>query len=399
MLKLLSHLHQAVSSRTSTIQPATEKHKADGSTAMTSNILKENQRLRQQMQKLLHQAKKNEEKKQRFDKFELRLIGAESFAELFSLLTDKYRSIFKLDCISLALIDKKNELESLIENTAPTSNRYRELIFIPEPEVLKQLFPTPLEPLLEPYQPRKHHILFPKCSPKPESVALLPLKRRKTIIGSLNLGSLLPSRYTDDGHADFLAHLGSVISMCLENTLNHERLKRVALTDPLTGIFNRRFFDRKIADEVSRTHRYGQPLTCLFFDLDRFKNINDQLGHQTGDQVLQEVAGIIDSHLRRSDIFARYGGEEFVALLPHTTCSDGREIAERIRKNIAEHNFELPDGSINKVTISIGVATLLPGISGKKQTSDPEQLIKAADQALLQAKENGRNRVVCAGDI
>ncbi|NIA19104.1 MAG: DUF484 family protein [Xanthomonadaceae bacterium] len=378
---------------------ATEKHKADGSTVMTSNILKENQRLRQQMKDLLHQAKKNEGKKQRFDKLEFRLIGAESFAELFSLLIDKYRSIFKLDCISLALIDQKNELESLIKNTEPPSIQYSELIFLPEPEVLKQLFPSPLGPLLGPYQNQQHHLLFPEYSPKPASIALLPLKRREVMIGSLNLGSFRPRRYTDEGHADFLTHLGSVVSMCLENTLNHERLKRVALTDPLTGIFNRRFLDRRIADEVSRTHRYGQPLTCLFFDLDRFKNINDQLGHQTGDQVLQKIAVIINSHLRRSDIFARYGGEEFVVLLPHTTCSDGREIAERIRKNIAGHDFELPGRSINNITISIGVATLLPGLSGKEGTAGPEQLIKTADQALLQAKENGRNQVVCAGDI
>ncbi len=361
--------------------------------------MKENQRLRQQMQELLHQAKNNEEKKQRFDKLELRLIGAESFAELFSLLINDYRSIFKLDYISLTLIDQKNELESLIKNIKPPLDQHRELIFLPEPELLKQLFSSPLGPLLGPYQNQQHHILFPRCSPKLASVALLPLKRREVIIGSLNLGSFQLIRYTDDGHADFLTHLGSVVSMCLENTLNHERLKRVALTDPLTGIFNRRFFDRRIADEVSRTHRYGQSLTFLFFDLDHFKNINDQLGHQTGDQVLQKISGIINSHLRRSDIFARYGGEEFVVLLPHTTCSDGREIAERIRKNIAGHNFELPDGNINKITISIGVATLLPGIAGKKGTTGPEQLIKAADQALLQAKENGRNQVVCADDI
>ncbi len=351
------------------------------------------------MQELLHQAKKNEEKKQRFDKLELHLIGAESFAELFSLLINDYRSIFKLDCISLALIDQKNDLEPLIKNTAPSSIQYKELIFLPEPEIFKQLFPTPLGPLLGPYQNRQHHILFPGCSPKLASVALLPLKRREVMIGSLNLGSFLPTRYTDKGHADFLTHLGSVVSMCLENTLNHERLKRVALTDPLTGIFNRRFFDRRIADEVSRTHRYGQPLTCLFFDLDRFKNINDRLGHQIGDQVLQKIADIINSHLRRSDIFARYGGEEFVVLLPHTNSSDGREIAERIRKNIAGDNFELPDSNINKITISIGVATLLPETSEREGRNGPAQLIKTADQALLQAKENGRNRVVCAGNL
>ena len=88
-----------------------------------------------------------------------------------------------------------------------------------------------------------------------------------------------------------------------------------------------------------------------------------------------------------------------MVLLPHTTCSNGREIAERIRKNIAGHNFELPDGNIYKITISIGVVTLLPGMSGKKKTTDPEQLIKTADQALLQAKEDGRNRVICAGNL
>ena len=374
------------------------KHKADGSITMTSDILRENQRLRRQMQELLQQAKKNEDKKRRFDDLELRLIGAESFPELFSLLINDYRSVFKLECISLALTDQEHELEILIKNIKPPLEHYDKIIFFHETNILQQLFSDLSEPILGPYQHQRHHLLFPGYAPEPTSVALLPLKRRGMMIGSLNLGSRQPKRYTDDGHTDFLSHLGSVVSMCLENTLNHERLKRVALTDPLTGIFNRRFFDRRIRDEVSRTHRYGQPLTCLFFDLDHFKNVNDRFGHQTGDQVLQKVTAIINFHLRQSDIFARYGGEEFVVLLPHTLSADGREIAERIRKNIAEQDFELSDTNV-KVTISIGIATLLPGISGKKEGNDAERLIRSADQALLQAKKNGRNQVVCGGNI
>ena len=368
-------------------------------TAGTDSLLEENQRLRQQMRDLLNQAKKNEEKKRRFDQLELRLIGAESFAEFFSLLSHDYRSIFKLEYLSLALIDPRQELKALITDTDSPASKYQDLIFLPHPQSLATLFPVPPAPRLGVYQPSQHCHLFPECSPEPASVALLPLKRRESMIGSLNLGSTQPERYANDGRADFLSHLCSVVSMCLENTLNHERLKKVALTDPLTGVFNRGFFDRRIKDEVSRSHRYGQPLTCLFFDLDHFKNINDRWGHQVGDRILRDVADIINSHLRRSDIFARYGGEEFVVLLPHTGSSAGRDIAERIRKNIAGHDFELADSQASQVTISIGVATLLPVVAERRGKIIPEQLIRAADQALLEAKENGRNQVVCAGNI
>ncbi len=364
-----------------------------------SLLLEENERLRGQMRELLRQAKENEGKKRRFDQLELQLIGAESFAELFSLLSHDYRSTFKLEYLSLALIDPRQELETLITSTDSPAKKYQGLIFLPHPQKLTTLFPFPPVPWLGAYQPRQHYYLFPGCSPEPASIALLPLKRRENMIGSLNLGSTQPERYANDGHVDFLSHLCSVVSMCLENTLNHERLKKVALTDPLTGIFNRGFFDRRVKDEVSRTHRYGQPLTCLFCDLDHFKNINDQWGHQAGDRVLREIAGIINTHLRRSDIFARYGGEEFVVLLPHTDSSAGREIAERIRKNIAGHDFKLAGSQAIRVTISIGVATLRSETAERERPAAPEQLIRAADQALLEAKENGRNQVVGAGNI
>lgn len=159
-------------------------------------------------------------------------------------------------------------------------------------------------------------------------------------------------------------------------------LQRLMLTDPLTGIGNRRHLTQRLAEEVARAHRYQRPLTMAFFDIDHFKRINDTLGHNVGDRVLMRVADSLSSALRASDHLGRFGGEEFVLLLPETTLENALPLIERMRENINQAQFPGIDWPI---TLSAGAAQIRP-------QEDAESLLQRSDAALYQAKGNGRNR-------
>lgn len=166
------------------------------------------------------------------------------------------------------------------------------------------------------------------------------------------------------------------------------RLERLAVTDGLTGLFNHRFFRERIDEEFERAQRYRLPLSCMIFDVDDFKRINDTHGHLQGDAVLQEIARRTSESVRRSDIVARYGGEEFIVIMPQTGRAGALAEAERVRAVIAE---EAIDGGRDRipVTVSAGLATL-----DNETMPDSEALLRAADNALYQAKTSGKNRVV-----
>jgi len=157
----------------------------------------------------------------------------------------------------------------------------------------------------------------------------------------------------------------------------------------LTEIFNRRRFEIVLENEFTRADRYKSPLTCLMIDVDHFKSVNDEFGHQQGDIVLREIVEIIRRSIREVDTAARWGGEEFAVLLPETTTRGALEPALRILNAVAKHGFTgLND---RQVTVSIGVA----GVPSKS-IDEPEKLLNWADTALFEAKKNGRNRVELA---
>ena len=180
--------------------------------------------------------------------------------------------------------------------------------------------------------------------------------------------------------------------------LNKEihRYKELSLTDELTGLFNKRYFQARFEEEVARAKRYKQRLSLIFCDIDFYKNINDQYGHQAGDRILRETANILKGamgdlnviiRLRKSDIIARYGGEEFVVILPETPIKGAAIVGERLRKVIETHSFSADRKKIH-MTMSFGIAELCEAA----ETST--DIIKRADHAMYLAKESGRNTVV-----
>ena len=168
-------------------------------------------------------------------------------------------------------------------------------------------------------------------------------------------------------------------------------LREQVIKDPLTGLFNLRHFHSALDAELERTTRTGIPTSLMMIDLDHFKQVNDQWGHEVGNQVLQLTAKLIQQETRQLDIQCRYGGEEFVVILPSTNVYLASQVAERLRQRIESSDVEVVN-DVLKVTASIGLAVRLPHEQGS-----PSKLIKAADQCLYQAKESGRNQVHFVG--
>lgn len=356
-----------------------------------------------ELSRLEQQIRDNERIWAGFREIEIRMIGARSLRELVAVLvTEIPRSFLSVDCATLACFDPEYELTRLLageELDDPGSGRATAALDVSASFVnvthdsLSRLFPAPHRPWLGLCEPELQHLLFPAYPRALGSVALAPLLLRGQLIGTLNQASRAASHFTPRVATDLLEHLAAVTAMCLDNAVNRERLRRYGLMDPLTGIPNRRFFERRLGEEVDRWFRRQEPLVYMLVDIDHFKQVNDRHGHQAGDRALQQVAELLGRDLRGADVLARYGGEEFVMLLPGTTLRQGAAIAQRLCHNVARHAFTLPDKQTLAVTVSIGVACLNADTMLDGQAPGA-WLFQHADAALYQAKQSGRNRVV-----
>jgi diguanylate cyclase len=172
-----------------------------------------------------------------------------------------------------------------------------------------------------------------------------------------------------------------------------DAIRAESLTDPLTGLGNRKYFDRSIDSAVQSALASGEPLSLLMFDIDHFKSFNDSYGHLTGDQVLRLVGMSLKQTIKGQDITARYGGEEFAVVLPNTALRQALTVADHIRRTVMSKELKKKSTGeiLGRVTISVGVSILKPG-------DDTDSLIERADACLYAAKRNGRNRVICEVD-
>jgi diguanylate cyclase (GGDEF)-like protein len=191
------------------------------------------------------------------------------------------------------------------------------------------------------------------------------------------------------------AYVWMTITLSLQTALDVRRvtlLEQENITDPLIGVYNRRFLDRRLVEEFMRAKRYHLQLSLLLIDIDYFKRINDTYGHPVGDRVLRYWGELILGIVRSSDIVARYGGEEILVIAPNTSAAGALTLAERLRSNIEGHELVLSSEpnkrQLVRITVSIGVASLTPSINCV------EDFIKETDRALYCAKQGGRNRVV-----
>lgn len=332
---------------------------------------------------LVDKATQNERILRKFQQFELELLAVSGMEVLLDSLLGDSLHHFRLDAVELWLFDPERILRDLLPEEL---QRWPGLNWLDNDTWLRELYAaTPAVRLASP---------LPKglFAGRPvRSAALLPLVRQGMLVGSLHFGAFGAQRFSGDKSTDFIGHLASIVAVCLENCVNQERLHRLSLIDMLTRVENRRAFQQSIDTEIARARRRNEPLTLMLADLDHFKAINDNHGHQVGDRVLRAVAQEIAGMLRKTDHVCRYGGEEFALILP--SCDPGLavDVAERIRQRVAGMCVLSDSGIAVPISLSLGLTCWTqPSREGEGVA---ERLIKLADDAVYRAKAGGRDRV------
>jgi diguanylate cyclase (GGDEF)-like protein len=378
----------------------------------TDDLRQENEELRKRIVELTAEAANNETIMKRTQARELTLLRADSLPQLLHAMVDGLRESYSLDAVSVVLVDPQHEIRHLLVAGGERPEEFKQILFVDSLIGLAPQLAVLHKPWLGPYVGADHHMLFAGAG-RPgavltgadqsgaaqagaanlKSTALVPLPRKDRTTGALCFASRDATRFTRHHATDFLAHLGAVAAVCIENAINRARLLRAGITDFLTGWHNRRYLQQRLKEELARTQRRGGTIACLMIDIDRFKSINDGYGHLSGDSALKEVAHRVEGQIRSMDTAARFGGDELAILLPDTTQAEAAHLAERIREVIANEPFALNSQVVRNLTISVGVAALAPGRRETDMKALADRLIAEADAALYRAKALGRNRV------
>jgi len=221
------------------------------------------------------------------------------------------------------------------------------------------------------------------------AVVVLPILSGGKSIGVLDISRSEPGHDFDDFEIQAATLFAKLAALALENAQLHETLRQESIRDPLTGLFNRRFMQEALIKEIGRAERKSIPLSVVMFDLDRLKEINDTHGHNAGDEALRNISTLLKTKVRHGDIACRYGGDEFNLILSDTTLDNARQRMEELRKDLKQMPIE-HEGKLINLTLSIGIAEY--PIHGTTE----QELLKAADMALYQAKQTGRDKVMTA---
>ncbi|MBT8142593.1 MAG: sensor domain-containing diguanylate cyclase [Gammaproteobacteria bacterium] len=367
--------------------------------AILNDLETENRKLKQQLQALKQEAQQNEFLLRQTQTRQLEFLKAESLPDLLRILLTRLRDVYKLHHVTLVYEDKEGNLPELLERHHLSMQDYPNLLVTENLKKYSQTIEKIHAPYLNTYTEKtapffvNENVEQDVVMENIQSVAILPLIRHSKKIGYLNFASNDSGRFFPGLGTEFLEQMATIISFCLENVINRERLVLTGLTDVLTGWPNRRYLHQRMQEELARVQRKQAPISCILFDIDHFKKINDTFGHPAGDSVLRQLSQRVRSALRYGDIAARYGGEEFIIALPDVKLSAAAQFAERVRSLIEDDYFTLDDGRLIKVTISVGVACLAPEWSAKSMTYLMGELIAQADRHLYFAKSNGRNQV------
>ncbi len=355
--------------------------------------VKENRELKAKIEAILDVARANQRTQDHFEALERKILKSRSLAQMARTIAAEIRKRFGVEFVTLCLaLDREDVL--CRAGAGLKGRKAVPCLRVIDPEDLRRALPKKVrDPILRGRVTRKSSPFFSDEElAEIRSKAVVPLFLFNELIGTLNIGSRDPHRYTSDQGTEFLRRLGTKISLVIDNILAHQRLLELSITDPLTGIANRRQFDTALEQEVARSQRHGTPLACMAIDLDGFKEINDRFGHEAGDMALKQVASGLAQNSRRYDVVARYGGDEFAVLLPHTPLRGAVRVAEKYGRQATGHPV-VYQGKEILLRLSIGVAAL-PEVEIRR----PHDLMKEADRCLYKAKKGGGGAVVSVLD-
>ncbi|WP_287125791.1 sensor domain-containing diguanylate cyclase [Desulfobacter sp.] len=332
---------------------------------------------------LLERMKRNEEIARKFNEIEISILNILNFKDFFKRLLFQIADKFSIPHIWLSIIQESTIYEQL-KDSSESEVLKSAITFVDQERFLSII--KDQKPVLA----NKNLIFFKDLMPDTltdplGSLAIAPITLDGKLVGSINHADVDACRFQPGIDTSLLEQLAQKVSLCLSNVTAHEQLKFLAYHDPLTGLFNRRVFERILDREFSRAKRYDSELSLIFFDFDDFKTINDTAGHNIGDEALCFFANTIARLKRKQDIVARLAGDEFVVLLPSTQ----KKRAERFIKRVNAH-FEinpLVSGEhMFNIQLSHGISSL-----SDDGVSDPSGLLKIADSKMYQHKTEKKN--------
>jgi diguanylate cyclase (GGDEF)-like protein len=306
--------------------------------------------------------------------------------EVLSRVTSVLPTRLKVDRFSIMLLNQDEQLEVLKafpanegsegllfavgEGIAGHAARSRKSVYVPDLE-----------------HEQRFKVLNPSVMRGRGCLLSIPMQHGNELLGVLNFERKQKADF-DREEIEYFTAVADQTAIAVQNARLHQQTVALSVTDPLTGVSNRRHLFQQLEAELNRSRRYGTPVSMVMIDIDHFKHLNDTSGHQAGDTALKEVCQNLKAVVRKVDTVARYGGEEFVVLLPQVGREEALEVAEKLRRAVEEHPFAMgatqPGG---RVTISVGVATF------PTDATEQPRLVDAADSALYASKRGGRNKV------
>lgn len=315
------------------------------------------------------------------------LSGEMEVNRTLDVLKNLLQKYFSIDRYLLLLLDENSQELRVRSDFGFGSKNETEARFGLDNELFQSSL-TSRKPIYVPDMRKAQALLAGKIALRSGALLCVPLfSETQEPLGLILLARKKPNSFTQT-ETSLINSIATQVARVLDKILIYEHTRELSITDELTQIFNRRYFNQRFEREMQRAIRYERPLSIIMVDIDYFKTYNDTHGHLYGDVVLQKVAKILGSNLRKADIVARFGGEEFVVLLPEIDKSGAVQVAEKLRMAIESYNFpKAATQPAGRLTISLGVGVY------PDDAVNAEDLLQIADRALYVAKENGRNRV------
>lgn len=323
-------------------------------------------------------------------KISLTLSATFEIQAVLKAIREVFRKTFHLDEFSLMLFDEKNESLYIRTTFGLPSITGKQKIRLDNMNVFREAItkekPIHIQDMTQ-FAPDFFLLHSNKKKNTGAFLSIPLLAENEQTIGLINL-----KKDTTDGFSNYemslLNRIAQQVGKVIDKSLLFHQTKELSITDELTGIYNRRYFNQRYEREILRARRYDRSLAVLMIDIDHFKKYNDTHGHIMGDEVLQKFTKVLDANIRKADVLARYGGEEFVLILPEINKEKALQAAEKFRHAIESHSF--PGGEtqpLGKLTISTGLATF------PTDAEDANTLLDTADKALYVVKSNARNAV------
>jgi diguanylate cyclase (GGDEF)-like protein len=332
---------------------------------------------------ILDLLKANEETALKFNNVEMKILSILDFKDFFEVLLTDIIKNFQIPFVWLTVLEGSN-FSYMLEST--NSNLVKNhLEFISEKEFHKHIGDNTKPLLINKNLKDYSKFLQKDISKSVKSIAIAPISLDGKLIGSLNHGDISVSRFQPGIDTSLLEQLALKISLCLSNVTAHEKLKFLAYHDPLTGLLNRRVMESELEREFERNTRYNHPLSVIFSDLDDFKDINDQYGHDVGDKVLVFIADNLKKHSRKTEIVSRFAGDEFVIILPETGSAAAKQFVLRAENFFKKNPFKIEDKGII-ISLSFGIAS-----TDVDNVSDGNLLLKRADEDLYDVKKRKKS--------